>query len=240
MAQCQSCGKRGVFLSLNRNGVCGECAMHVPRDVANRERIIKEAMMPPLDLVNRERIIKESMALVEKTTNLDTMMSRLDLVTEHLNVLVGYEQRGIPTTVPAPSHLLAELEKSRGQIIHRGAEDTVKAALAEAAVAVSQRTAISTAEKALMRLQEIRGKTSDPAKMDALEGRLAGFIHDKQLEGHLDAAQKAEFKGQPKKAIDAYQEALYLLRTDRIDDVKQAQQISEIEEKLKKLGGHSG
>ncbi len=130
MAQCQSCGKRGMFLSLNRNGVCGECAMHVPRDIANRERIIKESMMPPLDLVNRERIIKESMALIKKTTNLDTMMSRLDLVTEHLNVLVGYEQRGIPTTIPAPSHLLAELEKSRGQIIYRGAEDTVKAALA--------------------------------------------------------------------------------------------------------------
>jgi hypothetical protein len=99
---------------------------------------------------------------------------------------------------------------------------------------------VSIAEKALVQLQEFRGKMDDSGAMNALEARLAGFIHDRQLEGHLDAARKAEFKGLPKKAIDAYQEALYLLRADRIDDGVQARQISEIEEKLKRLGGHSG
>jgi len=223
MAECRACGKRGLFLSLNPDSLCGECAGHVPRDIARRAQIAKE-----------------SMALVEKTTNLDTMLSRLDLATEQMSVLLGYEQRGIPTTTPPPSRLLRELETSRGQIIRNGIEVMVKAALAKAGVVSTQRTAISIAEKALVQLREFRGKTDDPGAMSALEGRLAGFIYDRQLEGHLDTARKAEFKGLPKKAIDAYQEALYLLRTDRIDDGMQAQQISEIEEKLKKLGGQSG
>jgi len=223
MAECKACGKRGLFLSLNRDSLCGECAVHVPRDIARRAQIAKE-----------------SMALVERTANFDTVISRLDLAREQMNVLLRYEQRGIPTTTPPPSRLLAELERSRGQIIRNGIEAMVTAALAKAGVVSTKRTAISIAEKALVQLREFRGKTDDPGAMDALEGRLAGFIHDKQLEGHLDAARKAEFKGLPKKAIDAYQEALYLLRTDRIDDAKQAQQIPEIEEKLRKLGTQGG
>jgi hypothetical protein len=223
MAECKACGKRGLFLPLNRDSLCGECAVHVPRDIARRAQIAKE-----------------SMALVEKTANLDTMISRLDLAREQMNVLLTYEQRGIPTTTPPPSRLLAELGRSRGQIIRNGIEAMVAAALAKSGVVSTQRTAVSIAEKALVQLREFGGKTDDPGAMNALEARLAGFIHDRQLEGHLDAARKAEFKGLPKKAIDAYQEALYLLRADRIDDGVQAQQISEIEEKLKRLGGHSG
>jgi len=193
-------------------------------------------MVVPRDVENRARIIKESMALVEKTANLDTMMSRMDVAADNLRALLKYERSGIPTITPSPSHLLGELERNRGQIILKWAEDSAAVALTKAAAALSQKTAMSTAEKALVKLREIHHKTSDPAKMDALEGRLEGFIHDKQLEVHLEAARKAEFKGQPKKAIDAYQEAVYLLRTDRIDDGKQTQQIAEIEEKIKKLG----
>ena len=79
MAECKACGKRGLFLSLNPDSLCGECAGHVPRDIARRAQIAKE-----------------SMALVEKTTNLDTMLSRLDLATEQMSVLWGTSNAEFP------------------------------------------------------------------------------------------------------------------------------------------------
>ena len=53
--------------------------------------------------------------------------------------------------------------------------------------------------------------------------------------GYLEAARKAEFKGNVKKAIDQYQEALFFIRNDDIDDTQQRFEINEIETKLTEL-----
>ena len=49
----------------------------------------------------------------------------------------------------------------------------------------------------------------DLAKLADLRKQVTDYIHDRTLGAHLDAARKAEFKGQLKKALDAYQEALF-------------------------------
>lgn len=51
----------------------------------------------------------------------------------------------------------------------------------------------------------------------------------------LEAARKAEFKGQKKKALDQCQDALYFLYNDEIDDSLQAEKIVEIEAKISEL-----
>ena len=53
----------------------------------------------------------------------------------------------------------------------------------------------------------------------------------------LDKAKKYEFKGNNKKALDFYYDALYLLRTDNVDDKEQRERIIEIENKIKSFGG---
>jgi len=205
-------------LVVDRDGLCAECAATVSRDAANRVRIIQE-----------------SAKLIDTTRNPETLMRRLQVLSDNLNALLEYESQGISTITPKPSELLAQFEKDRTAAIRNGAEHIVEAALAKAKVTVSQKSGITTIEKALVKLQEFRSKTGDTVDLADLEARLTGFIHDIQLEGYLEVAKKAEFKGNRKKAIDAYQEALYLLRTDAIDDAGQAQQISEIEGKIKAL-----
>ena len=53
----------------------------------------------------------------------------------------------------------------------------------------------------------------------------------------IERAEKLAFKGQKKRACDAYLDALYLLRKDSIPDDQQRTQIIEIESKIKELGG---
>lgn len=58
-----------------------------------------------------------------------------------------------------------------------------------------------------------------------------------RLAVELEKAEKAEFKGQNKKALDAYLEALFVLRKDKIPDTEQAHEVDMIEGKIANLGG---
>jgi len=49
------------------------------------------------------------------------------------------------------------------------------------------------------------------------------------LNKYLEEAGKAEFKGNLKKALDQYQEALYFLKNDDVDDILQSKEIASIE-----------
>ena len=53
----------------------------------------------------------------------------------------------------------------------------------------------------------------------------------------LEAARKAEFKGDKKKALDRYYDAVYFLRRDDVKDSLEEDIIGEIELKVKELGG---
>ena len=58
-----------------------------------------------------------------------------------------------------------------------------------------------------------------------------------RLKVEIDRAAKLAFRGQKKRACEAYLDALYLLRGDSIPDVEQQAEIEEIEAKIKDLGG---
>jgi hypothetical protein len=122
-------------------------------------------------------------------------------------------------------------------VILRGLESTVSDARAKADVAVSGKTKIGHLTKALLTIRDYKGKASSPNLLAGLERDVADLLHQVQLDIFLDAARKAEFKGQRKKALDQYYEALYFLKNDDIEDSLQAKHISAIETKIAELGG---
>ncbi len=67
------------------------------------------------------------------------------------------------------------------------------------------------------------------------EAKLRKVIQEIQLSSYLNDAKKAEFKGDKKKALDKYYEALYFLQHDEIDDALQTNEIEDIEAKIKEL-----
>lgn len=218
MAQCKMCGQKGFFLSVSANGLCKSCEPIVVMDVQQRGRIINDCMK-----------------LVSESKNMKTRLSRCDLLIEHAQALLEYEHKGISTVSPSPSQLLSEYTAMRDQIVLEGVTAEVEKALAKAEIAATPPTSINEANKALLKIREGKQELRDQAKLDQLEARIRRFAHERQLNAYLEAAHKAEFKGQKKKALDQYQEALYFLRSDEIDDSLQEEKISGIEAKISEL-----
>jgi len=218
MAQCKMCGQKGFFLSVSEDGLCKSCESIVVMDIQQRVRIINDCIK-----------------LVNESKNMSTQLSRYDLLREHAQALLEYEHKGIPTVSPSPSQFLSEYTTNRDQIVLEGVTAEVEKALARAEIAATTRTSINEANKALLKIREGKKELNDKAKLDQLEARIRHFSHEKQLNEYLEAAHKAEFKGKKKKALDQYQEALYFLRSDDIDDSLQAEKIGEIEAKISEL-----
>ena len=220
MAQCKYCGRSGWFLTITTNGLCNNCNPIVVMDVAQRVRIINN-----------------SVKLVEESKKLDIRLSRCDLIVEHASALMKYEQLGIPTVEPLPSASVQEYQLMHDQIIVDGLTSEFEGARSKAEVVPSVTTKVNLLSKALLKVREYKPKANNPSILDSLEQQISQLIRDTQLAGYLDAARKAEFKGQKKKALDQYYEALYFLKHDDIDDSLQQEHINLIESKIAELGG---
>ena len=88
----------------------------------------------------------------------------------------------------------------------------------------------------VIKLREVTQDLKKASLVKPMEEKLRQEIHRVTLDGYLEAARKAEFKGNTKRAIDQYQEALYFIRNADIDDAQQQSSIREIEDKLEELG----
>ncbi len=218
MAQCKNCGRKALFLSVTKNGLCKTCDAVVVMDVQQRVRIIQD-----------------SINLIEKSKITKTKVSRCDTLLEHAGALAEYERKGIPTLQPLPSQFITEYTAQRDNIICDGVTAEVDKALAKAELATSSRTSVGEANKALLKIRDAKEELEDPSRLDTLEARVKTFSHETQLNTFIEAARKAEFKGQKKKAIDQYQEALFFLKNDDIDDELQGREISKLEKKIAEL-----
>ena len=106
MATCKDCGQSGFFLRIVINGLCVECSarfnLEVPRLV---------------------QIINESAKIVEKTKNLETAISRCDVIIAKAGELVRYEQKGINSVSTPPSSLILEYQIRRRRALLLELED---------------------------------------------------------------------------------------------------------------------
>jgi len=223
MAQCKLCGRSGLFLKVTASGLCNNCSPVVLMEVNSRFRVIKE-----------------SMELAEKGKTLDTRLSRCDLVIEHCQTLTKYERLGINTLDPSPSTIAYKYQAKRNEIVTEGLINEAQKTMEKVKVATTPKAKITTLSKLLLLIREYKAKTPTNKQIDELEKHVSATISQIQLEAYLGEANKAEFKGNKKKALDQYYEALYFLRHDEIDDSLQAKSISEIEAKIRELSGKQG
>ena len=218
MARCKWCDKRGMFMSVDPNGLCRNCE-HLA-----------------VEIQGRARILEQSVRLADKGKTFGTRLSRCELVIEHAGYLVQFERKGVPTVSPSPSYLLDEFHALRTQIIVSEAENIVEKAFEKSSLASTANAKERALAAGVLKLREITQGLKKHSLVKPMEEKLRQEIHRVILDGYLEAARKAEFKGNIKKAIDQYQEALYFIRNDDIDDAQQQSSIREIEVKLEELG----
>lgn len=223
MAQCKLCGRSGLFLKVTTNGLCNNCEPGVVVEVNSRFRVIKE-----------------SMELAETGKTLDTRLSRCELVIEHAQALMKYERLGIKTTNPPPSVIASTYQAKRKEIMIQGLLDEARKTMGKVEVVTSPKSKINLLSKLLLLIREHKSKIPSDKQIDELEKRVATTISQVQLGAYLEEARKAEFKGNRKRALDQYYEALYFLKHDEVDDTLQASSISEVETKIKELSGKQG
>jgi hypothetical protein len=191
--------------------------------------------MVAMEVNSRVRVIKDSMEFAEKGKTLDTRLSRCELVIEYAQALSKYEQLGISTINPSPSALMYQYQVKRNEILVEGLKDELRRTFDKVSVAQNPKAKINHLSKLLLTIREHKMKIPGEYNIDDLEKRVIDSISDIQLETYLDTARKAEFKGNNKKALDQYYEALYFLQHDDIDDSLQKEMILKIEAKISKL-----
>lgn len=218
MAQCKWCDRSGWFLSVSSNALCAHCEPFFQ-----------------LDVRQRARIIQDSQKIVETSRNLDTKLSRIQLLIDHLLALQKYEQRGITTVRPAPSEAIRIYERRRKKEISDRATAAYDDAVAKGKLAIGSRGKITVFSKGLLKLRDLAQYASDNIK--GLERDLLQRIATTTMTDYLEKAKKAEFKGQNKKALEQYYEALYFLKHDEVDDNLQTEHITLLERKIVELGG---
>lgn len=217
MATCRYCDRKGIFISIDVNGLCKKCR--------------------PLLIVIQQniRILKESMRLAHEGKTFKTRLSRCDLVLEEAEALLAYEKKKIPTVTPAPSAIASHYREFHDDLIMEEAESIAEKSSAKANIAGSVRSHEAALANGLLKIQEITANLIDFERGTNLIETHQFLIHQNKLGGFLEAARKAEFKGNRKKALDQYQEALYFILHDDVPDGEQKKQITEIEEKIKQL-----
>lgn len=220
MATCRLCGKGGWLQSVNANGLCANCQPIV------------------LTVVNSKiRIIQDSIRLVSESKTLSVRLSRCDLILEHTKSLIPYEEKGIPTFEPLPSVMYAKYSGLRDELVVDTLEKEFNACIEKALLSQAASAKVKGITKVQSRLPEYKSKMLDPKRIEPLEFRIAAMLHEAQLSAFLEEAKKAEFKGNKKKALDQYYEALYFLRNDCIKDSDQQERINFLETKVRDMGG---
>lgn len=214
-----NCNKSGFFLSVSPQGLCSSCVNHIK-----------------IEIQQRLRIIGDSHNIIGKSKNIEIIISRCDLLIENLKELSKYDKYKIVEMNFGNSAQSYEVLKE--ELILKNLKtsyDSIKEKL----------LTLSTTNAEVNQLNKLKVEVQ---KYYHLIQRNAGDINqliiviDKeiskvQFDDFIYKAKKNEFKGNKKKALDYYYEALYLLKTDKVEDNEQLTQIREVQNKIKELGG---
>ncbi|MFA1820598.1 hypothetical protein ACDX78_10505 [Virgibacillus oceani] len=217
MAQCKYCNKKGWFLQVSKAGLCNNCHRPV---IASLESVLK--------------VLDESVKLVNNSKSFNTRIGRVDLAIEKCDDLYNeFWSKGITVFEPNPHEAKEKLLKEKEKIISDEIHNLVKKHIEKAKRAKTVKTKISNADKALDELLKFNQQYNYENK--ELENTIHAFIHKAQYDDYIETAEKHEFKGDFKKAIDKYQDALFFLKKDDIPDDSQKPLIDELEGKISKL-----
>lgn len=219
MATCKLCDKSGWLLRVSAEDLCRECQP-----------------VYELDIRERGRVIESSVDIISKSKNLGTILSRIALVLEHLNALHEYEERGIPTLSTPPSEGIKKCKATKSEAVVSHFREQLVTARQKAKNATTLAGHIGPLSKIIEGLTKYRTELDDLTELEALETDVQTEICTNTADFYIEAGQKAEFKGQKKKALDQYLEALFALRHDVIDDALQQDRIKEVEGRILALG----
>lgn len=157
---------------------------------------------------------------------------------EQLDALEVLRSRGVRVVIDPPSATYRHrIEGMRHQIVEETLSREASKTQSLVSTGTTHKQRVAALNKLLFQVRQCRAMAPGSAVVAKIESDVLQGLHYYQLASLIEPAQRAEFKGQRKKAVDLYYEALYFLRHDDEDDSVQPGQIAEIEAKIRQLGG---
>jgi len=108
-----------------------------------------------LDINRRSQIVEESARLIEASKTYKTRLSRCDLLLQHIEHLLKYEEMGIIPFEPPPSIVLEEYQHRRREIVCDEADRIVQQAESKKSTLKTmpaKRNAVTTAQDRITQL----------------------------------------------------------------------------------------
>jgi hypothetical protein len=150
MATCKWCEKSGMFVRVDRLGVCSSCSPIVEIDVAETRRLTKD-----------------SVDVIEKSTVLDTRLSRCDFLIELFGRLSKYESKGIPVIDPLPSTMIENSKTWRNSILTHTLTMQLATVFADSSASKTTKAKLRPLDKFMKKLLVYQQKYPD-AGLDSL------------------------------------------------------------------------
>lgn len=189
-----------------------------------------------VDAQQHMRIMQESEHLADFGKTLKTRVGRCGDVIAHASALLPYELKGINVMDPPPSQVIRTFQGKRKVVIVEGILQEIRDAREKAGMATTTtRSKLAQYTKVLQIIRDYKNEYPDLPVLARSESTVVRAMADLQLAAYLQEAEKAEIKGNRKKALDQYYEAMYFLQHDNVDDKLQAAQLTRIEAKIKEL-----
>ncbi|MBA7619399.1 hypothetical protein ES703_26738 [subsurface metagenome] len=212
--------------------ICKYCGEEV--DYLSSQSLCKYCVENIKDKLNAIRSFNKKIA--DKSEMIGTRILNCDLLIEYAEELFEFEKKGIEVSDPKQSFIIEKFQEVKKHLKLDKVKEEVEKYLEKAKLATTIKTKINSANKALLKISDAKKKLDYGIKtLKQMEIEVKYFIHKIKLDDFIEKAQKFEFKGNKKKALDQYQEALYFLKTDEINDSFQKGEIEEIEKKINEL-----
>lgn len=177
------------------------------------------------------RVVNESLELVNNSKKADTRISRLDVAIDKLAHL--------RSRFPHRSDIAESLQDCRDYRpkLHTAlVEEAVQKYMDKARLAKTLSGKVNSANKALEVLRDaIDDEYVDRGMLEQSVLFVRAYINAEELKDIEIKAERFEFKENYKKALDLYQDALFFLKKDDIDDAEQQSDIERIEGKIEEM-----
>lgn len=147
--------------------------------------------------------------------------------------LQRFELKGEPTISPVPSEILPGFRRQREEAIRSEIEAIARKAVAGAEAAEVEKRA-PLVQKALQKAAEWEGLLPE-GQLAQPVAELKALLHVARLESMVEEARRYEFKGDARRALDLYQEALYMVLNDEVPDEQQQEEIHALDAKIRAL-----
>ena len=218
MAQCKLCNKKGLFITVNINGLCKSCANYIAVEVQSRLRVLDD-----------------SHRIIETSKNYKTLMTRYDVILENAKELLKYELSGIETINPKPSEIIEMAKADKEDCTINEIRTAIYKSIQKSELGSTPSGKTNPLTKCMVKILELREDLEDKTLFDEYEDNLSLYIHKTKFSIIVDEAKKLEFKENYKKALDQFQDALYYIKSNSLEREVLQGNIKVLESKIDEL-----